>query len=85
MKASAEVDPETGEVLEVNVPWWAFLVTPVDVECQIGCVCDEEGNTIECGGPIESNDTNITIGNGTESSNITVGNNTETNSTNSSA
>ena len=27
MKSSAQIDPETGEVLEVNAPWWTFLVT----------------------------------------------------------
>ncbi|OGJ12239.1 hypothetical protein A3K62_00885 [Candidatus Pacearchaeota archaeon RBG_16_35_8] len=32
MKSSAEVDPETGEVLDVNVPWWAFLVAEIDDE-----------------------------------------------------
>src|SRR3989304_3870471 len=30
MKTSAEVDPETGEVLDVNTPWWAFLVAQQD-------------------------------------------------------
>lgn len=30
MKASAEVDPETGEVISVNTPWWAFLVSQSD-------------------------------------------------------
>lgn len=27
MKSSADVDVETGEVLEVNRPWWAFLIS----------------------------------------------------------
>jgi hypothetical protein len=26
MKVGAEVDPSTGEVLDVNKPWWSFLV-----------------------------------------------------------
>ena len=30
MKVDADVDPETGEVLDVNVPWWAFLVAEED-------------------------------------------------------
>ncbi len=30
MKSSAQIDPETGEVLEVNTPWWAFFVTGED-------------------------------------------------------
>ena len=30
MKVNAEIDPETGEVLDVNTPWWAFLVTGED-------------------------------------------------------
>ena len=27
MRAQAQVDAETGEILTKNVPWWAFLVT----------------------------------------------------------
>ncbi|MEX2017520.1 MAG: hypothetical protein WD876_03540 [Candidatus Pacearchaeota archaeon] len=30
MRANAEVDPETGELLDVNRPWWAFLVAQTD-------------------------------------------------------
>jgi len=27
MKSNTQIDPETGEILEVNKPWWAFLVS----------------------------------------------------------
>ncbi|MEK6840697.1 MAG: hypothetical protein AABX79_01960 [Nanoarchaeota archaeon] len=27
LKAETQIDPETGEVLDINVPWWIFLVT----------------------------------------------------------
>lgn len=27
LKVDADVDPETGEVIEVHTPWWAFLVS----------------------------------------------------------
>jgi len=27
LKAETQIDPETGEVLDVNTPWWAFLVS----------------------------------------------------------
>jgi hypothetical protein len=30
MKTNAQVDPETGEVLSVNAPWWAFLASQQD-------------------------------------------------------
>lgn len=39
MKVSGEIDPETGEVLEINTPWWAFLVTGEDEEVSV-----DEGN-----------------------------------------
>ena len=32
MRANGEVDAETGEVLEVNRPWWAFLVSVPEEE-----------------------------------------------------
>lgn len=28
LKAETQIDPETGEVLDINRPWWAFLVVP---------------------------------------------------------
>lgn len=31
MRAETQIDPETGEVLDVNVPWWAFLVAQTEV------------------------------------------------------
>jgi len=69
MKASAEVDPETGELLEVNTPWWAFLVTGEDEE-----IPSDEGN---------QTDTNNTGTNDTFLENSTDLNNT--NDTNNSA
>ncbi len=35
LKAQTQVDPETGEVLDVNVPWWAFLVSGEDISDEI--------------------------------------------------
>ncbi|MBU2616492.1 MAG: hypothetical protein KKB79_00740 [Nanoarchaeota archaeon] len=31
LKAETQIDPETGEVLNVNKPWWAFLVNEEEV------------------------------------------------------
>ncbi|MBI4116898.1 hypothetical protein HY449_04100 [Candidatus Pacearchaeota archaeon] len=30
MKTETRIDPETGEVIDVNAPWWAFLVNEQD-------------------------------------------------------
>ena len=30
MRIDSQIDPETGEVLNVNAPWWAFLVAQQD-------------------------------------------------------
>ena len=55
MKVDAQVDPETGELLEVNTPWWAFLVTGEDD------TSDDEDNE-------NQTDTNQTNTNNTNSS-----------------
>jgi len=53
LRANAEVDPETGELLEVNTPWWAFLVTGEDDTTD-----DDNGNKTDTN-QTETNDTNI--------------------------
>lgn len=50
IRVNAEVDPETGEVLEIKRPWWAFLVTP-----QTDDNGEEENNETEDN---ETNDNN---------------------------
>lgn len=32
MKSETQIDPETGEILDVNRPWWAFLVSVPEEE-----------------------------------------------------
>ena len=27
MKVQTQIDPETGEIIDVNTPWWAFIIT----------------------------------------------------------
>ena len=27
IKAETQIDPETGEIIDINVPWWVFLIT----------------------------------------------------------
>ena len=53
MKVSTEVDPETGEVIEVNRPWWAFLVNEEEDEIpeddtQEEVVCSDLTTEVEC-------------------------------------
>lgn len=43
IKADAQIDPETGEILGVNVPWWAFLVSEEDSSTE---QADETANQI---------------------------------------
>lgn len=31
IKSETQIDPETGEVINVNVPWWAFLITGTEI------------------------------------------------------
>ena len=57
MRVNAEVDPETGEVLGINRPWWAFLVVIPETQE------DEETNETEAPQWFD-NSTNSTI-NGT--------------------
>ena len=42
MKLDAQIDPETGEILSVNAPWWAFLASQQD-EASTGTGGDETG------------------------------------------
>jgi hypothetical protein len=42
LRAETQVDPETGEVLAVNVPWWIFLVTGTDLPDEEDVVSDED-------------------------------------------
>jgi hypothetical protein len=32
LKGETQIDPETGEVIDMNVPWWAFLVAKEDID-----------------------------------------------------
>lgn len=57
MKVNAEVDPETGEVLEISRPWWAFLV-----------VIPETDDTTEDNGETNETENNQTEVNETENS-----------------
>ena len=43
MKIEGQVDPETGEVLDVNKPWWAILVAEQDED--VPAVTDESSTT----------------------------------------
>ena len=43
LKVDSQVDPETGEVLDVNKPWWAILVAEQDEE--VPAVTDESSTT----------------------------------------
>lgn len=43
LKFNAEVDPETGEVIGINKPWWAFLVSGEDSD-QTENQVNETGN-----------------------------------------
>jgi len=54
MKIDGEIDPETGEVIGINKPWWAFLVTGEDSdqteeENQITVELTEENGSGESG------------------------------------
>lgn len=39
LKSETQIDPETGEVLDVNRPWWAFLVSVPEEETTEEVVC----------------------------------------------
>ena len=63
MRANAEVDPETGELLDVNKPWWAFMVAEADAETENDSnntdVNDSAGGTfLANSSDADSNDTN---------------------------
>ena len=59
LKVRSQVDPETGEVLASNVPWWAFLLTGLEIPEDLPGIDDgtedDSNNETE-----ESNDTNST-------------------------
>ena len=42
MKSETQIDPETGEIIDVNKPWWAFLVSVPEEEISSG---NETSNT----------------------------------------
>ena len=59
LKLSAQIDPETGELLDVDTPWWFFFVTGVGNEekitlCHIPPGNLENANTITVGAPAVS-------------------------------
>ena len=53
MRVNAEVDPETGEIISTNKPWWAFLAneqddTEVEIESEVESNVTVE-DTVEAG------------------------------------
>lgn len=60
MRANAEVDPETGEVLDVNTPWWAFLVAEAGTENDndANANASADGTFLANSSDADSNDTN---------------------------
>jgi len=55
MRANAEVDPETGELLDVNKPWWAFMVAE---SAEVDANADAGGTFLANSSDADSNDTN---------------------------
>ena len=56
MKVEGQVDSETGEVLDVNKPWWAFLVAGEDSD-QTGEGMDDDSTDNSGDDEEESNET----------------------------
>ena len=51
LKVEAEVDPETGEIIYKNKPWWAFLVDEGD----------DDGGNVDTGLNGSNNNTNNSV------------------------
>ena len=73
MKVESQVDPETGEIIQISKPWWAFLVREY-IDSQNPPAPGNETNNNQTNG-------NNTIGNETIPGNETIGNNTIVNET----
>ncbi|MFH1325521.1 MAG: hypothetical protein ABIH49_01995 [archaeon] len=58
VKAETDVDPETGEIVDVNVPWWAVLVSGLIDEVEEGNETD--GSGVENETPVPGEEVNET-------------------------
>jgi len=68
LKAETQIDPETGEVLSVNAPWWVTFVTGTDLpdeEDVVGneTISDDDEDELE---DEEENDTEDEVENESE-------------------